>query len=417
MFHKADRCSRPRCLSARGVLGGWLLLALPLIAQGQGADSVLTERQAVRTIVQRHPTLASTQAALQRQQQLRRTALNLPQPELIGEAPSGTFYTLGVTQRLESPLVYARQRQLAEQVVAAAEQQVALARAALTFRARQAYLEGQYWAAQRALLTREDSLLQGFVAAAELRYRLGQARYLDQLSGATRARLVRQQRDVAQAQYAASLARLGLLLGQPPTARLDSLRREPARPAPGPDSAQLAASPARRLAERLVEQSRLALRLERARIGPALSMGYLNQGETPANPARMNFRFGLTVPLWWWEPQGRIAAARAQLVSAEAERRATELALTDQWIQLRAELAQAEQTLATFDGAALRQADELIRASGESYRLGESNYLAYLTSLEQAFTIQRAYLDALRAHRLAQLALDLLAGRTDADLE
>lgn len=390
---------------------GW---AAGISAQAQPEAHVLHEAEVVRRIVQRHPSLAAAEAVLARQQRLRGAAISLPQPELITEAPAGTFYTLGVNQRVDFPTVYARQRQVAEGLVRAAEVQVGLSRAALTYRARQAYLEAQYWAAQRALLLREDSLLQGFVAATELRYRLGQSRYLDQLNGSVRARLVRQQRDIAQVQADASRERLSALLGAPLQDGLDSLSRDVR--STRIDSSWAESNPARLLAQRLVELSQQSLRLERARVGPSLNLGYLNQGETPSNPVGMNFRIGLSVPLWWWEPRSRIGAARAQLAASEAERNATSLALTEQLIQLRADLTQAEQTLATFDAVALRQADELIRAAGESYRLGESNYLAYLTSLEQAFAIQRAYLDALRSQRQAHLALDLLAGRTDSDL-
>lgn len=371
----------------------------------------LSERDAVQAIVQRHPSVASADAALRRQQSLTRSAVNLPQPELITEAPSGTFYSLGVNQRLEFPTVYVRQRQLAEQFVASAGTQLTLARAAVAHRARGVYLEAQYWAARAALLRGQDSLLQGFSRAAEVRYRLGQARYLDLLNGTTRARLVRQQREQAELRYGAARTSLGLLLGRELSENLDSLSAASTLA----DTSALSASPTARLAQQRVAEAEALLRVERARSLPGLSLGYLNQGSAPDNPVRYNLRFGVSVPLWWWEPRGRIAGARALAEQSRAEASATTLALESALITLLADIRQAEQALVSFDAVALAQAGELTRAAGESYRLGESNYLSYLTSLEQAYAIRLGYLDALLALRQAHVNLDLLLGRTSLD--
>ena len=85
--------------------------AFSLVATGLKAQIILTENEAVIRALKNSSNASASLLNIQQQQQLLKSAINIPNPELTWQSPSGTFYTGGVTQSLDFPTVYAKQYQ------------------------------------------------------------------------------------------------------------------------------------------------------------------------------------------------------------------------------------------------------------------------------------------------------------------
>lgn len=69
----------------------------------------VTEQQVLDFIIKNHPSMQISDLKVQRGKAEEKAAINIPNPEIVAESPSATFYTIGVLQQLEFPSVSFRQ--------------------------------------------------------------------------------------------------------------------------------------------------------------------------------------------------------------------------------------------------------------------------------------------------------------------
>ncbi len=397
----------------RNISNLYILLVLVCWGSWLGAQHILTEAQAVALTLERHPQQALGQTEVARLQALRGTAWALPPIEVLTEAPAGDFYTIGFMQNLPLPTQLIRQRQNLGAQVAVAQAEAAVSRAALVLQARQAYHLLQYWQARTMLLQKQDSLLAGYARTTEVRYRLGQSKYLEKVSGEARARAARQLVLQAMLAQVAAFKQLALYTGSPDSFMVPMQQMLPATVSTaagtGAPDVETSNNPLLLSFKQQVRLSESVLKLERSRIAPGISFGYLNQGP-PNNPTNNNWRLGVFVPLWIWGPRSAMRSAKLGVTAAQQRQAIEEKKLSGQYLQAESALRQAAQAIQYYDATGLPQSRELIRAATQSYQLGETNYLVYLQSLEQAFGIEQRYIDEVLNHNLAVLQLLYLKG-------
>lgn len=383
------------------------ILWLPLSAQ------TLTEARAVQLALERHPQMALGQAQIDQLRALRPSAYNVPMLELQAEAPAGDFYTFGFMQNLPFPGVWVRQRKVLGAQEQIAQADLAVNRNTLVLQTRSAFQLLLYWQNRVQLLARQDSILADFVRATEVRYRVGQTKYIEKINGEARYRAIQQQLAQSRASLNGAQLQLAILTGEAQLTSGGNLTRLPSpRLFSSADTiayGALQANPLLDFYARQTELGKQVLRLDRARMLPGLAFGYLNQGP-PDNPVRNNWRVGLFVPLWFWSHKSAISSAKLGVTIAEHRRQVEERRLGTQYAQATAAYQQATQALVYYDDVALRQSEELINVARKTYQLGETNYVLYLQSLEQAFAIQTGYLDALLNYNHAVLQILYLRG-------
>ena len=152
-----------------------------------------------------------------------------------------------------------------------------------------------------------------------------------------------------------------------------------------------------------------ALVLERKRRLPNIIVGYLNQGG-PESPMLYRFRFGLSLPVWGWVASSRINAAKTDVEIAKSQIKLNNYELQGDYDKGYADLLQYTEAVDYYETIGLRQADEIVRAAGDGYRLGSIGYYDYLLNVQQAFKIRFGYLEALRNYNQAVITLNYLKG-------
>ena len=405
-------------------LAGWLLVLLLLAGAGPawaqrvvvGLDSA--ERRALRL----HPRLRQSQQEIAEQQALRRGSFSLRNPDFLFSAPTGERWAPGVVQTIDFPTVYQRQARAATAGIALAERGLDVNRAIVRRDVRGAYLGLQFAEVQVRQLTYQDSLFRALQRATERLFAAGEVTALQRVSTDAEARQVRNQLEQSTVDLGAAQRRLGLLLGQP-TANLRAgtdLRQtgpELARTGgallaglPAEDSAAVALSPTLAYAAQNVELSQSGISLVRARRTPALTVGYQNQGFAES-PHRYWMQFGVSVPLYLWTYRSQLQAATARAGAARAQAQVQRLELGTQYQQRLADTRKFASSLAYYEQTGVPQSRAIISQSQRLFGAGEVSYLVLIQSLNQAFTIQNAYLTTIRDYRQALIELNYLRGQ------
>ncbi|TDN36946.1 TolC family protein [Hymenobacter sp. UV11] len=407
----------PRLLS-------WLLLLLLGAAGGPAwAQRVVVrldsaEQQALRL----HPRLRQSAQEIEEQRALRRGSFSLRNPDFLFSAPTGERWAPGVVQTIDFPSVYRRQAQAAEAGISLAERGRDVNRATVRREVRAAYLNLQFAEAQIRQLTYQDSLFQALQTATERLFKAGEVTALQQVSTEAEARQVRNQLEQAAVDLQSAKRRLGLLLGQP-TADLSAgtdLRQtgpDLARTGgallaglPVEDSAAVALSPTLAYSAQNVELSQSGISLVRARRTPALTVGYQNQGFAES-PYKYRLQFGVSVPLYFWTYRSQLQAATARSGAARAQVQVQRLELGTQYQQRLSDTRKFSASLAYYEQTGLPQSTAIISQSQRLFRAGEISYLVLIQSLNQAFTIQNAYLTTIRDYSQALIELNYLRGQ------
>lgn len=411
----------PGAGSAAPVVGGLLLvgafLVLPGLSQGQAPAQTgpvpLTMEAALGQALSQNPGIQSANFSVQQQQALLGTAR---EPGRTGFSYSyDTNATLlgnktyGVAQSFALPTVYARQAQALRQQVTLSERTRATAQAQLRRDVRAAYYQLAYGQARLRLLTNQDSLYQGFARAAAVRYRLGEAAYLEQVSAQARAREVQVAHRQAEADRRIFAREVQRLLG-----RGDSVALAPGALLPLPlppaltDTALARQNPTVALFQQQVTVAQAQRRVVSARNLPDFSAAYNLQRQ--GGGTFYGYGFGLNVPVFRGAQRSRTQAAQLAISIAEADLANTRNNVLAAYAQQRQEVAKAREALRYYEGAGLEQAREIVRVAEKSYRAGQVGYVEYVAALTQAYGLRGQYLDALNQYNQSIITITYLLG-------
>ena len=403
----------------------WLLMLVGLLV-GPGwksarAQTVVRLDSAEAQTLRRHPRLRQSDREIEEQRALRRGSFAPANPDFLFSAPTGAMWAPGVVQTVDLPVVYRRQRQVAQAGLTLAERNREVSRASVLRDTRIAYLSLQFAEAQVRQLTYQDSLFRVLRLATERLFAAGEVTSLQRISTDAEARQVTVQLQQATEDRRAAQRRLGLLLGRPTAALTTStdLRRTGAELAqtggallaglPTEDSTALVRSPTLAAATQNVALSQAGISLVRARRTPALTVGYQNQAfENSA--LRYRFQFGVSVPIWFWTYRAQLQAATARSQAAGYQLQAQRLELSTQYQQALADTRKFSASLGYYEQTGVPQSRAIISQSQRLFRAGEISYLVLIQSLNQAFTIQNTFLTTIRDYRQALVELNYLRG-------
>lgn len=169
----------------------------------------------------------------------------------------------------------------------------------------------------------------------------------------------------------------------------------------------LTTHPRLRIADALVRQREALFRLARANRLPELSVGVLHEREL--DQTATGVALGASVPLWGWN-RGEIAAARAALDRATAEREVTAREVARDLNGLFSASQQLTRRATRLRDELLPRAQETFRIAEIAYRNGETSQLDYLDARRTYVALQQEYLEVLRELAVAKSRLEQFTG-------
>ena len=372
------------------------------------AQQMLTEQAALDSAMKHSPLLKSAELRVKQSNYLRKTAFNLSNPDVIAESPTGDFYAVGILQSIEFPTVYFKQGQLLKQQSILSEKGKALTINEIKRLIRSVYLNAQFSQQFYEQLKYQDSLYDQIQVSARRQFEAGVIDYLAKTFAESQYGEIHNQLVRAENAYKAATQQLKLYAGISIESNVSALTKFSSLTVQA-DTSSVTQNPLVQYARQnqLVNQKQLSV--ERNRALPGLVFGYLNQGPKETE-TYYRFRVGFTVPLWFWQYSGNIKSAKVGLQIAEQQTLAQQQQLLGDLQTAVSEYTSAQQAVSYYETSGLRQANDIINAAKRFFESGQTDYIAYIRNINEAYTIKRTYLETLRNYNQSIININYLTG-------
>ncbi len=394
---------------AKSIRIGLILPAL-LCLYPAHAQTPLTPDAAIAATLQNHPLAKAAAASAKAKAFNEKTALNLPNPELNAESPTGEFYALGLLQSFEFPTVYARQKSVAKAETELARTGILVNTNDLRRATRSLYLDAQMAESNAIKARQRDSLFQQIRTTAQRQFTAGDIDFLQKTWAENEAGKTQQARLTAENLAQTARQRLAIFAGLNEVTAVMPLVADTLGWAMLALQGNRASNPTIAYEQQVVQVADEQVRLAHSKALPNFSVGYLNQGarETP-----LDYRFRATVGIPLWAGQYKAATKAAQTEAEAARERATaqqqniamELARTE------TDMANARAQIRYYHQEALPRSQSLRVAATRMREAGQIDYPTYLRTLDEVFATQSTFIEQLGQYEAARIEAMHLLGQ------
>jgi heavy metal efflux system protein len=372
------------------------------------AQQNLSLNEAIEIGLKNNLSVKTQALNIQQQTQLKGTAYDLPKTHfsaMIGQNNSIYFdENFGVTQTF-NPFVFKAKKDLLAANEKNAMLKQALIQQEIAFNIRQSWNLILFWQENNLLLKREDSLMQNFVKAVQLRFKTGEANALETLTAVTKQKALQQQLIQNEASIGIEKSKLMFYLSRKEDFTMAEKRLTLLESFNLSDANLLEKNPALQLALQEIQVTEATKKLQKAELQPDFSLGYFIQsfaGKQEVNGQIKNYNsvprfqgatFSLAIPLLSKKANdAKIAASEtAVLIQKQnvAQQNANLQSLFFQEIQ---HLNVAKLQLEYDEKSALPNAKTLQNNALKAYQNGEISYLEYFQASQMNREIQHNYL-------------------------
>lgn len=369
-----------------------------------------TSEQVVQAALRNHPLNRVAAFDVQAKKYAEKAALNLPNPEINAESPTGEFYAVGVLQSFEFPTVYTRQKRVAKAETALAQTGQAVNENELRYTLRTLYLEAQVAEYQARQWAERDSLYTQLAGTAARQFTGGEIDFLQKTLVENDAGTVHQEHLAAEQNVYLFRQQLLTLTGLADLGVLSPLVADTLGLFGQTLQGTLTGNPSVAYEQQTAKVAEQRINLAKSRALPNFSLGYLNQG-IRSTPIDYRFRASIGIPLWAGQYRAGVKSAEAESQAAIARAEAQ-----SQSIALERERAQREAAtklglLHYYEREALPRSQVLISTALRLREAGQSDYLTFLRTLDGAYAIKREYATQVQAFETARIRLLYLSGK------
>ena len=371
--------------------------------------------EVIQRTLERSDQLKAADALIDHDRLIEKTGGFIPDPELILESPTGKFMTLGVQQSFAFPTVYAKRKQLARQQTVLSEKARMITTSELRKRIRLVYLEWQSNTAALNMLTVQDSLLLKISQAAGRQYEAGQIDFVEKSYAGIKYTDIHSQYLQAQVEVEGNrqmIQRYAGIADSVALAPLDlaKLSNDFAFSSGKVDSTTINNTPIMAYHRQRELINEKAIQLEKNQVFPDMTIGYLNQADKNT-PFPQRLRFGLSVPLWFWQYNTSINAAKTMLAASKSQTAAGAFELDQAWTTTKNDALKYQIAMTYFEAEGLAQAAEMTEAANRMFSSGQYDFIKYLTTLSDAFLVKQKYLELVKNYNQALISLQHIIGQ------
>lgn len=372
----------------------------------QAATAQTSVELVVEAVLKNHPLTQAAGFSTQAKKYAEKQSLNLSNPQINIESPSGLFYAIGVIQSFDFPTVYMRKKQVAQAETALAQVGQKVNENDLRYTVRQLYLNAQVSEYQAKQWTTRDSLYQLIDATAARQFSAGEINFLQKTLVENEAAKVHQELLVAERYSEATRKQLigfsglnDLRVLTPLVADTLGLKLITA----------LVSNPNIAYEQQAVQVAEQQLSLAKSQALPNFSLGYLNQGAL-RTPLGYRFRASIGIPLWAGQYQGGRQRAESEAKAAQSRVAAQSQSTLLGFANISSEAISALGKIRYYEQEALQRSRLLITTAIRLREAGEVNYVDFLRTLDEAFSIPKEYVQQLQTFESARIKMLYYAG-------
>ncbi len=391
-----------------------------MLAQKSG----MSVEQAIEFALSNNAGIHAAANEVESQKQLRKTSFDLPKTDVILQHGQTNGYpndnNLIVTQTIPFTAL-GSQASLNRSLIASSELRKAINENELVYQVKQAYYQLAYSQAHHGLLLQQDSIYEGFMKSASLRFETGETNLLEKTTAEVQRNEVQNSLRQSEADISGFKTHLRTLLNSEHNPEIQNTALKELKLNAPLDSSIFLSNPSLAYARQQTEVARSQKKFEASKFAPDLLIGFFNQtliGTENFETGRLstkNDRFtgievGLAIPLWFMPHHARVR-------SAEFRQRSTEENFENNLIQIRGQLQQAVQQYAKhkssldyYQTSALPNADLILKQSQAAFKEGEIGYTEYLMGIRNALAIKEAYLRTLNDYNQSIIYIEYLSG-------
>lgn len=401
-----------------------LFLLITLTTRSQ---QLLTLEQAIETALKNNGSVQAATYDVASQRALKKTGFDLPKTNvslLYGQynSYSKNDNNLTVTQTIPFT-AFGSQSALNRSLATSSELKKASTENELVFQVKQVFYQLAFLRAKQKMLAQQDSIYEGFLKAALLRYKTGEANLLEQTTAESQRNEVKNLLAKNKADQVVMRTQLKTLTNS--EALPDIADSDLARVLFNntPDSVAVQSSPSVAYMRQQVQVTKDEKKVELAKAAPEILVGFFTQtligvqdtesgsGAIATSSDRFTgFQVGLAIPLWFIPHQGRVKAAEYNRQSAMSNYEYYHKTLQGQYQQAIQEYTKNKNSLDYYTTSALPNAELILKQSQVAFRKGEIGYAEYLLGIQKATTIQEGYLQTLNDYNQSIIYIEFLSG-------
>lgn len=398
-----------------------ILLATSLPSQAQ--QKQLTLEQAIGLGLKNNGNMQSSRLAIEKEKLLKgasaewdKTNINLQ----YGQANTIKWDNhISLNQQIPNPALIKKQKQLADERIKSSEMGLSLTQQELTYAIKTTWHQLLYLKALEQQLQQQDTVYSSFLRAAELRYKTGETKLLEQTTAATELAEHRNVMRRNEADIIVVRTELQRLLNDTTFTDITfvSIDKLPLN-LPVQDS--LINHPLVKAGQQQIAVTYKQIDVEKAKRNPGFSVGYFNQsiiGYQNVDGTEKYYgggqRFqgvqaGISIPVFGNAYAARIKAAQVETQDAENNYRLLQHNLQTQYKQAIQEYEKDRRSLDYYEKTALPNAKLILQQGLKSFRSGEVGYVEYLQAIKTGNELQLNYLEQLNRYNQSVIRLQWL---------
>lgn len=357
------------------------------------------------------------------QKQLKNTAYELPKTEfggMLGQYNTKSFDQNYTASQGISPFEFGAKKEMINASIKSSELNLNLIKKQITLNIRQSWNHLLFLIEKTKILKQQDTLLQQFVKAANLRYQTGDTYSLEATTATVKQQellqLIKQNDALIFMEKSKLRALLHLetdfIVNETAFAVLPALSVT--------DSAALRQNPQLELSMQEVQKAMAGKRLQKAALMPDLNVGYFIQsltGNQEINgqavyyngvPRFQGMTFGISVPIFAGGNTARIKASETAIQVQQQNVASLHTQLRSQFEQQLEQLMTFQSLVEHYEITALPAAKTITTNAGKSYLNGEISYIEFIQGIQTSLDIQSNYLNAISNYNQAVINLQYL---------
>ena len=378
-------------------------------AQNIFAQTPITLQAAMDTAMANNLLVKNERLKAEYQKTLIQSSVDIQQTKVAfeyGQINSGlSDNRLALSQSLNFPTVYARQKSVLKEEWRSSVLNVAVKELELKRQVAQVFYALMYLQQKKKLLQRNDSLFADFLAKANLRFASGETNILEKATAETQ----RGQIGIQLNQVTADLLMLQLqfqLLLNTETLFVPLSREGHSEKMPMPDTARLGNHPTLQLLEQQKLSAWRNTKLEKSRLLPELMLGYNNMTIRGTGADNIVYdgttRFqtgviGVGIPLFYGSQKSKINAAKNFQQFSESNYAMGKQQLNNDYKKAMAQFQNISKSVDYYEQTGLKNATLITDIANKQFANGDINYLEWVMLINQATAIRSEYLNALNS--------------------
>ncbi len=399
-----------------------LLIIYPFCGFAQ--SDALAIQQAIEIALKNNAAIKASQFEVDASRALRKTGADLGKTSVLGTFGQYNSYANDNNFTIQQTIpftAFGSQASLNRSLLAATELKKSVTENELVYQVKQTFYQLTFVQARHDLLVQQDSIYQGFLKSASLRYKTGEANLLEQTTAETQSNEIKNQLRQNEASAIVLRTQLKTLLNSESLPEIEKTSPGEIKFDELPDTALITANPSLAYMRQQMEVTQSQKKVESAKLAPDIIIGYFNQTliRTPdpetgifstASTRFTGFQLGVSIPLWFVPQNARIKSAEYNKQAARSNYRYYHIALQGQAEQAIQQFDKARNSLTYYRTSALPNAELILKQSQAAFRGGNIGYAEYLLGVRNAITIKEGYLQTLNEYNQSIIYIEFLSG-------